>query len=85
MVHVAYYRIARHRDRGGVHSGGSATAEKSVRDFKISAKISDFARISGEISRFHVISGTLRGAGTSATECNAASTRVCMREVKGIC
>ena len=29
--------------------------------------------------------GTLRGAGASATECDTASARVCMREVKGIC
>ena len=71
-----------------VAAEGSATAEKSVRDFefterfqdfskdfrfqpiqqkisdfsedfKISAKISDFARISAEISRFHVISGEI--------------------------
>ena len=27
--------------------------------------------------------GTLRGAG--ATECDTASAKVCMREVKGIC
>ena len=69
------------------------------KDFKISAKISDFATrfhvISGEISRFQqrfhgsqrtaYSQGTLRGAGASATECNAANARVCMREVKGIC
>ena len=28
---------------------------------------------------------TLRGAGDSATECDIASAKVCMREVKGIC
>ena len=74
--------------------------QRRFQDFKISAKISDFARISAEISRFHVISGeisrfqqrfhgsqrtaysqgTLRGAGASATECDTASPRVCMRE-----
>ena len=73
------------------------------KDFKISVKISDFARISAEISRFHVISGeisrfqqrfhgsqrtaysqgTLRGAGASATECDTASARVCIREYAG--
>ena len=90
----------------------SAKISDFSEDFKISAKISDFARISAEISRFHVISGeisrffrthfrfqqrfhgsqrtaysqgTLRGAGASATEWDAASARVCMREVKGIC
>ena len=33
-----------------------------------------------------IAKGTLRGAGASATEWDAAaSARVCMREVKGIC
>ena len=55
--------------------------------------ISDFARISAEISRFQqrfhgsqrtaYSQGTLRGAGASATECDTASARVCMREYAG--
>ena len=105
-----------------VFTEGSATAEKSVRDFEFTERFQDFSkdfrfqliqqkisrfqqRISAEISRFHVISGEisrfqqrfhgsqrtaysqgmLRGAGASATECDTASARVCMREVKGIC
>ena len=62
-------------------------------DFKISPKNSDFARISAEISRFQqrfhgtqrtaYSQGTLRGAGASATECDTASARVCMREYAG--
>ena len=49
--------------------------------------------ISGEISRFQqrfhgsqrtaYSQGTLRGAGASATECDTASARVCMREYAG--
>ena len=67
-----------------------------ISDFaRISAEISRFHVISGEISRFQqrfhgsqrtaYSQGTLRGAGASATECDTASPRVCMREVKGIC
>ena len=64
-----------------------------ISDFaRISAEISRFHVISGEISRFQqrfhgsqrtaYSQGTLRGAGASATECDTASARVCMREVK---
>ena len=64
-----------------------------ISDFaRISAEISRFHVISGEISRFQqrfygsqrtaYSQGTLRGAGASATECDAANARVCMREVK---
>ena len=66
--------------------------------FQNSAKISDFAMISAEISRFHVISGEIsrfqqrfhgsqRTAYSQGTLCgagDAASARVCMREVKEI-
>ena len=37
------------------------------------------------IARARSVQCTLRGAGASATECDAASARVCMREFKGIC
>ena len=64
-----------------------------ISDFaRISGEISRYLVISGEISRFQqrfygsqrtaYSQGTLRGAGASATECDAASARVCMREVK---
>ena len=67
-----------------------------ISDFaRISAEISRFHVISGEISRFQqrfhgsqrtaYSQGTLRGASASATECDTAIARVCMREVKGIC
>ena len=67
-----------------------------ISDFaRISAEISRFHVISGEISRFQqrfhgsqrttYSQGTLRGTGASATECDTASAKVCMREVKGIC
>ena len=65
-----------------------------ISDFaRISAEISRFHVISGEISRFQqrfhgsqrtaYSQGTLRGAGASATECDTASARVCMREYAG--
>ena len=67
---------------------------QKISDFaRISAEISRFHVISGEISRFQqrfhgsqrtaYSQGTLRGAGASATECDTASARVCMREYAG--
>ena len=60
-----YRKISRFQQRFQISADSakdfkiSAKISDFIEDFKISAKISDFARISAEISRFHVISGEI--------------------------